>query len=105
GDRGSGWAEVTRAVGRLIRSGSISAYAIVLMLVNCSERKKPPTKSRIIISAMGVAAVKPAHTARKAALTTELTTRTLRKPKRRKIIVTAHFIPMAPSAVANVIMP
>ena len=75
------------------------------MLVNCSDRKNPPTKSRIIINTIGVAAVKAAQTARKAALTTELTTRMLRKPKRRKIKVTAHFIPMAPSAVANVIMP
>ena len=49
------------------------------MLVNCNERKNPPTNSKIIITAIGVVVVKPAQMARKAALITELTTRMFRK--------------------------
>ena len=42
-DNDSCWAAATNAVARLNSGGSISAYAMVLMLVNCSDRKKPPT--------------------------------------------------------------
>ena len=40
------WPTLDSVVARLMCGGSISAYASVFRLVNCSERKKPPT-SRI----------------------------------------------------------
>ena len=75
------------------------------MLVNCSERKKPPTSSSTTMIATGVVCVKPAQTARNAELITALITRMVRKPNRRRIVAVAHFMPMAPSAVAKVTMP
>src|SRR5712672_1611708 len=66
------WLTLTSVVARLICAGSTSAYASVLMAVNCSERKKPPTTSRIMISSNGVAMVNSAQAARKIELTTAL---------------------------------
>src|SRR5258708_16431850 len=65
------WLTLTSVVARLICAGSTSAYASVLMAVNCSERKKPPTTSRIMISSNGVAMVNSAQAARKIELTTD----------------------------------
>src|SRR5947209_7630336 len=48
------WATLTNGVARLMRRASTSAYAIVLVAVNCSERKKPPTSSTAIIIQKGV---------------------------------------------------
>src|SRR5262249_24487502 len=44
-------------VARLMRAGSTSAKPIVIALVNCSERKKPPANSTALISRTGVDAV------------------------------------------------
>ncbi len=76
-----------------------------MMLVNCSERKKPPTRSTKTIKAIGVATVNAAQAARKAELMIAFATRMLRKPNHRRIDAVAHFIPIAPRALANVIMP
>jgi len=57
------------------------------------------------MTATGVVCVKVEMAARKAALTTALITKMVRKPKRRSTVATAIFMPMAPSADENVIMP
>ena len=54
----------------------------MLIAVNSSERKKPPTSRMMKISSSGVVGVKSAQAARKTALTMALTISTLRKPKR-----------------------
>jgi hypothetical protein len=75
------------------------------MQVNCSDRKKPPTKrtaSRILI---GVLAVKNAGAAINTPLAIAFTSRTFRNPNRFRIVPAAVFIPIAPSAVTNVNKP
>src|SRR3982074_1650768 len=75
------------------------------MAVNCSERKKPPTTSRIMISSNGVAIVNSAQAARKIELTTALMVMMLRKPKVRIIRAASVFMPIAPTAAAKVTSP
>ena len=55
----------------------------MLIAVNCSERKKPPTTRMMKISSSGVVSVNSAQAARNTELTTALTVIRLRKPKVR----------------------
>ena len=73
-------ATLVMVVAWLICGWSTSAKESALMAVNCSERKKPPTSSRLTISVTGVVGTKIAGSAVKAAPSTVLTTSTLRKP-------------------------
>ena len=75
------------------------------MAVNCSERKNPPTTSRIMISSSGVVIVNSAQAARKIELTTALIIMMLRKPKVRMMRAASVFMPMAPAAEVNVTSP
>ena len=75
------------------------------MLVNCSDLKKPPTKSSRRIKPCGVIGVNIAGTPMKMALTSALITSTCLKPKRRRIGAAVVFMAMAPTAVENVSMP
>jgi hypothetical protein len=78
---------------------------MVLMLVNCSERKKPPTSSTASITVVGVEIVKAPQAARNADAISVLPTSTVLNPSRRRIMAVAHFMLMEPSAVAKVISP
>ncbi len=75
------------------------------MAVNSSERKKPPTTRMIMINSNGVAAVNSAQAARNSELTMALTVIMLRKPKVRMIRAASVFMPIAPTADANVTNP
>ena len=77
----------------------------MLIAVNCSERKKPPTTSMIMISSSGVVIVNSAQAARKTELTTALIIMMLRKPKVLMMRAASVFMPMAPTADANVTSP
>ena len=83
----------------------MSAYAIVLRLVNSRERKKPPTISMPTIQANGTPGVNVAQAATSAALMSAFTVSTHLKPKRRRMIGTAVFIPMAPTTLESVMSP
>ncbi len=75
------------------------------MAVNCSERKKPPTTRMIMIRSSGVDAVNSAEAARNSELTIALITMILRKPKVLMIRAARVFMPIAPTAEANVTRP
>ena len=77
----------------------------MLVAVNCSERKKPPTSSTAIIVPNGVCGVKKPHAAVKAELMSALTIRMRRKPKRRMMRAANVFIVNAPTAAVNVTNP
>ena len=77
----------------------------MLMLVNSSERKKPPTINTATIQAKETPGVKVAHVATSMALTSALTMRTRRNPYRRRMIGITVFMPMAPTTFDSVIRP
>ena len=62
------------------------------MLVNCSERKKPPTSSTSRITRCGVSGRNSAIAASETALSAALAISTRRKPKRRRIGPAANFM-------------
>ena len=78
---------------------------MVLRLVNSSERKKPPTISTPTIQANGTPGVKVAQAATNAALMSAFTVSTQLKPKRRRMIGTTVFMPIAPTTLESVIRP
>ena len=78
---------------------------MVLIAVNCSERKKPPTISSTRINDSGVVGVNSAQTARKAALTIASTVMMLRKPKVLIMRAASVFMNSAPTAEPKVIRP
>jgi len=78
---------------------------MVLIEVNSSERKKPPTRSTRKISPSGVAGVNTPQAARNTALTTPTTVSTGRKPNVPMIRAASVFMPSAPTAVAKVTSP
>src|ERR1700733_15363966 len=63
-DKDNCWAAATIAVARLIFAGSLSASAIVLMLVNCSERKKPPDRRTMTMAQNGTPGTNAAQASR-----------------------------------------
>ena len=75
------------------------------MLVNSSERKKPPITSTPTIQANGTPGVKVAQRPTSAALTSAFTVSARLKPKRRRMIGITVFMPMAPTTLESVISP
>ena len=78
---------------------------MVLTLVNCSERKKPPSTSTATIAATGVVAVKAAQALSMHRGDQRVPGQRVAEPDRRRMRGTAHFIIMAPAAVESVIRP
>ena len=96
---------VLKVVARLTADCGTSAKAMVLIEVNCIERKKPPTANSATISAIGVDARKKPGAMVIAATIRLVTASTRLKPKRRMMAGATGLNTNMPAACAALARP
>jgi hypothetical protein len=83
----------------------ISEKPSVLRLVNCIDRQRPPKKSTAIMTIIGVSGDRNEQANNDTAVSSPLTIRTHRKPKRRITGVVIVFIARFPANTAKIRRP